>query len=167
MTLPPMVALLDAALPIPRVSDEEDRRVRFVLRLVMPPGLPSDAPDYVVVVRAVTWLPPERSVITAMLFDGGDAILSVYAATAPGGDPRLVWHRHPFELPFGYDRALGRWRRYPELMGIAAAQEDAIARLDVEGAAAAARAERNRARALKAAETRRRNRAAADALVNA
>lgn len=65
-------------------------------------------------------------------------------------------------VAFGYDRKLGRWRRYPELMSLAAEHAEAISRLDV-AAVAVVRAERHRARALRAAETRRRNRAAAGA----
>lgn len=159
--LTPLLALFDRALPIPRASEMDARRVRYMLRLTMPPGLPSDVPDYVAIVKHVTWswLEPYKQIATVVLFDGATAILTISSQT-PYDHPELIWDRHPSEVPFGYDRKLGRWRRYPELMSLAAEHAEAISRLDV-AAVAAVRAERHRARALRAAETRRRNRAAA------
>lgn len=165
--LPPLQALLDRALPIPRAPEMDARRVRYMLRLTMPPGVPCDVPDYVAIVTHVawSWLDPHKQIATVLLFDGATATLTISSPT-PYDCPELVWHRHPSEVPFGYDPKLGRWRRYPELSSLAAEHAEAIARLDV-AAVAAVRTERHRARGLKAAETRRRNRAAADSLVNA
>lgn len=157
---PPLIAMLDAVVPIDRVAPAEEERVRHLIRRALPPGAPGEAPDgFVVAVTAVTADALGRIVADVVLFDGAAAVLEISGTPAPGGELAVRWLRDGSEVPFGYDRTIGAWRRYPEHTADAETYADAFARLAIEEAVA----EKRRASARLAAETRRRKREAARA----
>ncbi|MGE8130075.1 hypothetical protein ACQKQD_24145 [Methylobacterium sp. NPDC080182] len=98
--------------------------------------------------------------VTAVLFDGETATFQISLPHEPGSRPSIRWMSDHREAPIGYNRARKLWRRYPELMLVSDEAREAPDRLNVDDAEKVLRAEKRRKAALRAAETRRRNREA-------
>jgi hypothetical protein len=134
-----LVPLLDALLPFERVASEDEMSIRPLLRRALLVDDLPDVPDCIIVVNKIDRLGPDRILVTLVLFDGAQAMFELRLSQSTDERPGIMWFAKDEDVPFGWDPRLRRWRRYPELVGIADDHRDAFARVADEEAKAARR----------------------------
>ena len=115
MTQTSLIPILDALQPYDRAPPDETELVLRYLRRVMQHEIPAAVVDAVIAVERVERHHDERLLAEVVMFDGERATLEFRGSLDAGEIPDVQWlSTSSDDVPFGWDKAAGRYRRFPE-----------------------------------------------------